>query len=1621
MENRKHVKFLVPIFILGLFIFQNNIAFAYDVDTHAYLTSEVVKFYNQNFPNSKISNELNDYLIDGSRKEDDVPRPMNHFYDPVNNRGLVDSTLGSWQKSKDWSQDSNNQNKSTYKVPATVASILTAIQQRSINLITDETDFTWQRAIKFYVAGDKEKAMFILGHILHLIEDASVPEHTRNDIHLLTNPYENYTDKFSIYSPDSKLTQKLANKGPINLDSLNSYFDNLANYSNNNFYSVGTIGVQSGYEKPVPADYEKINELYYALNSANDSVYKLSVQPTRSSVLMNIDGIVSIDDRLVLDNYWSLLSVKSIQYGAGVINLFFQEVEKAKNDPNFNTTEEKSFIGKAVEATSNFIAQVSSTANNIVSSAGNFLTGIFKTGDNFQQVGQIDLSQSESQNLDKNSETQSVNKELTPKSNEQINQTKDVMELDENEIVLENGNQDDFKLDKNLKDKVKVIPATTVKQCPFDTIQTLSRQKVIINEVAWMGSSNSANDEWIELKNISGGDIDISGWQLVDKDEQIKINFASIEGGKIVGPNRILLFERTDDDSVLGIKADLIYSGALSNTNEGLRLFDEQCNLVDEISADPDWPAGNSSERKTTERDIGGFNWHTSNIINGTPKAENSGGLITSKATQVTYSGGGGSSSNQNQQLTQAKILINEVQISPAGSRFIKLYNPNNSDVNLTNWYIQRKTKTGSSFSSLVSKTYFENKTISAKNYFLISRSATGADAVVDDLTLTEANSIQIKNSNGDVSDKVGWGDAIDCEGSCASEPAENQSIKRKSQNGAFVDTDNNANDFEVTNIQATQSDQAPSAFFDYSPKSLQVGQTVNFNASSSTDPGGQEIVSYEWSFGDGGTLISANPTASHIYSRFGNYQASLVVFNTSGVSSTPATANIPVSISGADHVVISEILFKAQGDDEGKEFIELYNPTNSDVNLSDYSLEILTGDATSTDSLAKFGSKAEDGILIKSKSFFLIGFHNYIGSIPADITRASSLPNSSSTIYLLNSNGGKVDSAFYDSMVNDGQSLERKAWVDSSCALSQENGEFSGNGCDSNSVNDFDIRMTPNPQNSLSLPEPRVAPTKPENFNIQYNQSGMEMNFQWNEAQDYLGTSLNLTYKIFDISNASATLPMVESTSTAAKIIINEIGRDYQVSIKAFDKDGLGSEAATSSINISSFLSGLYFYQNFQDGEVLIDAYYGQYPFVPDLFGKGDTWKIAVFYLNSDAKNDLNNPSWQPNDITDVLGLKYNQCAGGTGGNSLILPDVSNNCGMGGGAANVSFSNSQLEDKHFIIKTAKSIGELNLDGSDFITTVFYSVSSISPSNPLSPDFQLVAKDKIKYYFGAEPSRQSPVFNGEIVKDFDSVNSKLNLFWPRATDIDTLDNLLTYEIKYNDEDWISAGNATGTSRFVSPGENFSISVRARDDSANYSVSTLLENWSYPPINFGLVQEVGDSWSDNFGQMNWNGISGANIQSILPAGNLEFNKFVLKVKHSQDTGSSFDLKLSVFGNKFFNGQNVPDFNNLISASTISGLSGDPQNRDLVFSFSSNIVLSAGVRYWFVLENSSYTFHSYNDLTSNSWQNAISAGDVYPDGESGRAFMRISGTNGTYIDGSAEINSAVDWYMKIGLGE
>jgi len=164
-----------------------------------------------------------------------------------------------------------------------------------------------------------------------------------------------------------------------------------------------------------------------------------------------------------------------------------------------------------------------------------------------------------------------------------------------------------------------------VTECEIDSSLTAQQDTIIFNEIAWMGTSYSAQDEWVELKNISGETIDLEGWQIFDADKNIQIIF---EEHITLLSQEFLLLERTDDTTLPRTNADVIYTGVLNNTEETLYLFNKQCFLQDVVKADPDWPAGDATTKESMERSLD-MGWHTYNrediadSIFGTPKKEN--------------------------------------------------------------------------------------------------------------------------------------------------------------------------------------------------------------------------------------------------------------------------------------------------------------------------------------------------------------------------------------------------------------------------------------------------------------------------------------------------------------------------------------------------------------------------------------------------------------------------------------------------------------------------------------------------------------------------------------------------------------------------------------------------------------------------------------------------------------------------------------------------------------------------------------------------------------------------------------------------------------------------------------
>ena len=392
-------------------------------------------------------------------------------------------------------------------------------------------------------------------------------------------------------------------------------------------------------------------------------------------------------------------------------------------------------------------------------------------------------------------------------------------------------------------------PTTTL--CLKATTQESAFDKVIFNEIAWMGTTKSSSDEWIELKNISVSSVDLNGWQIFNKSQNIKIIFST---STIVKAGDLFLLERTDDNSVANIKADYIYTGALSNTDEAVYLVDANCVLQDKIKTSPYWQEGDNITKETMERNQF-YGWQTSSVVGGTPKAKNSIG----KTKPITSGGGSASANSQfsitnfqnatstatttgvatstqqatttlattTQQATSTiqapQVLIVEIQIEDGLSTqndFIKLFNQSTSlYVDISGWQLKKRTS-GTTESSIKSFSSSGEYSIQPQEYFIWMNSAyelttTTKPNATTTQKISENNSIALLNTNDEIVDQVAWGSSTNpfVEGTAFLEnPNENQNLLRKfsTSTSQYQDTNDNSQDFELASISTSSVQEQP-------------------------------------------------------------------------------------------------------------------------------------------------------------------------------------------------------------------------------------------------------------------------------------------------------------------------------------------------------------------------------------------------------------------------------------------------------------------------------------------------------------------------------------------------------------------------------------------------------------------------------------------------------------------------------------------------------------------------------------------------------------------------------------------------------------------------------------------
>jgi len=251
--------------------------------------------------------------------------------------------------------------------------------------------------------------------------------------------------------------------------------------------------------------------------------------------------------------------------------------------------------------------------------------------------------------------------------------------------------KDDIKSEKNITPQKDI---KQVKKLPEPASKVLPEQKEIesqlsntnkkptsintdirINEALPNPNGTDSGNEFIELYNYSDDDILLEDWQLYDKTGIDKSSKRYIfDNVKIKSGDYLVLYNKKD------------FKFALNNTNEELYLATPDNIIIFQHTYQTSTSGLSWNYDKNT--------WYTENP---TPKSKNMPNPLTK---EYLY------------------IFINELFPNPLGDEsedeFIELYNPNAEDVNLNHWTLRDANKSG--------KYMFESTAIKANSYLTVYR-----------------------------------------------------------------------------------------------------------------------------------------------------------------------------------------------------------------------------------------------------------------------------------------------------------------------------------------------------------------------------------------------------------------------------------------------------------------------------------------------------------------------------------------------------------------------------------------------------------------------------------------------------------------------------------------------------------------------------------------------------------------------------------------------------------------------------------------------------------------------------------------------------------------------------------
>lgn len=437
---------------------------------------------------------------------------------------------------------------------------------------------------------------------------------------------------------------------------------------------------------------------------------------------------------------------------------------------------------------------------------------------------------------------------------------------------------------------------------------------VVINEI--VSDPIDGENEWVELFNTSIEDIDLSGWFL-EEGSGAKTSLTGTIGRS--GSERFLVIEKL--------------KGNLNNTGDIVILRDSSGVYIDSLCYG-DWSDEDPSDNAIVAKDP----FSLARIEDGRNTGNDSVDFcVTSQVTK-----GKSNVISEDELKTSADIknaiFISEIYPDPDGvdadREYIELYNRSEEAINLYGWQLGDE----SEYNYRIERDLY----IDSHDYLVFFKDETnlalnnsGDTVYLFQIDKKKAiDSLNYKNSSEGMSlncltkdlELLGVLPNLDCSWSTNLTPGETNEIELPNREPIP--------DFSVV-------------------ENLFVGMPVIFDSSDTIDPD-QDELKYFWDFDDG--FYSEFPNPDHIFGKSGKYlvtlvvndgefdkqiEKELVVFDWSLDLSQATSADLQIDFSD---IKIDEFLPNPVGSDQEGEYIKLFNSSENDINLLNWSVDDMEG-----------------------------------------------------------------------------------------------------------------------------------------------------------------------------------------------------------------------------------------------------------------------------------------------------------------------------------------------------------------------------------------------------------------------------------------------------------------------------------------------------------------------------------------------------------------------------------------------------------------------------------------------------------------------------------------------------